>query len=89
VLGEYLIEEPKYNCGEVVNADINGDTIRQMRERWEASLQRRESSPAGTLTFLEADLSKPLDYPSHSFDLVLDKSTLDCTLCSDDASSDT
>jgi SAM-dependent methyltransferase len=86
VLGEYLLEEPKYNIGEVVDADINGDTIRQMRERWEASLLRRESSPAGLLTFLEVDLSEPTDYPSHYFDLVLDKSTLDCTLCSDDAS---
>jgi SAM-dependent methyltransferase len=87
VLGEYLLEEPTYNVGEVVNADINGDTIRQMKERWEASLRRRESSPAGLLTFLEVDLcSEPLNYPSHSFDMVLDKSTLDCTLCSDDAS---
>jgi hypothetical protein len=78
-LGEYLVEEMGYH--QVVNVDKDGPTLKQMQERW----QRRFAEDV-RLKFCKVDLaSERIPFPYGYFDVVLDKSTLDCTLCSDEA----
>jgi hypothetical protein len=78
-LGEYLVQELDYD--QVVNVDKDGPTLRQMEHRW-----RQQQHDDERLTFCEVDLvHQQIPYPSGYFDLAIDKSTLDCTLCSDEA----
>ena len=83
VLGEVLLEDPSrrgYNVSHVVNIDRDGETLQRMKERW----KRRRKSTKGALHFVQLDFClHKIGYTSGSFDLVVDKSTLDCTLCSD------
>lgn len=79
-VGEYLVQELGYD--QVVNVDMDRPTLRQMESRW------RQQNPDNEerLVFCEVDLVKErIPYPSFHFDTVIDKSTLDCTLCSDEA----
>jgi SAM-dependent methyltransferase len=82
VVGEFMIEELNFEM--VVNADKDEETMRKMEERW---LKRsNESTLLERLKFCIIDFAKsPFPYQDSIFDLVLDKSTLDCTLCSDNA----
>jgi spermidine synthase len=78
-LGEYLVQELDYD--QVVNIDKDGTTLRQMEHRWRQQQHDDERS-----TFFEVDLvNQQIPYPSGYFDVAIDKSTLDCTLCSDEA----
>lgn len=80
-VGEYLVQELGYN--HVVNVDKDGATLRQMEARWQ---QQQHPDDGDRLSFCEVDLVKDeIPYPSGYFDIVIDKSTLDCTLCSDEA----
>jgi hypothetical protein len=66
---------------QVVNVDKAGPTLQQMQERWQRRFPEDER-----LQFCNVDLaSERIPYPHGYFDVVLDKSTLDCTLCSDEA----
>ena len=77
--GEYLVQGLGYDL--VVNVDKDRPTLQQMQDRWRGRHPSDER-----LIFCEVDLaSERIPYPSGYFDLVLDKSTLDCTLCSDEA----
>ena len=78
-VGEFLIKEINYD--QVVNVDMDGPTLRQMENRWQ-----QQSPNDERLVFCEVDLvNDQIPYPSGYFDVVIDKSTLDCTLCSDEA----
>ena len=86
-LGEYLIRE--LDCELVVNVDIDQNTLEKMQNRWEMLTCSEEASVTDRdrLQFCHCDLSKDrLPYSSGYFDLIADKSVLDCTLCSDEAS---
>jgi SAM-dependent methyltransferase len=82
VLGEFLVEELHFEM--VVNTDKDEETMKKMEERW---LKRsHESTLLERLKFCIIDFAKsPFPYQDSTFDMVLDKSTLDCTLCSDHA----
>lgn len=78
-VGEYLVEELGYDL--VVNIDKDGPTLQQMKSRWQQKYPGDER-----LKFCRVDLVEDqIPYPSGYFDVAIDKSTLDCTLCSDEA----
>jgi SAM-dependent methyltransferase len=80
-LGEFLVEELGFH---VVNCDRDGETLEGMERRWEQLHHSDEDDLKTRLEFCVVDFcSDPIPYPTESFDVVLDKSTLDCTLCSD------
>lgn len=80
-VSEFLIED--LNFGLVVDVDKDEETMERMRSRWHQRCQQTGVDPA-RLEFCIKDFTEgPLPYESNYFDLVLDKSTLDCTLCSD------
>jgi len=79
-LGEYLIERHEY--AHVVNIDIDKETLDKMEQRW----RNKKAPDDDRLEFRRVDLaSDPVPFPAQFFDLVMDKSALDCTLCSDKA----
>lgn len=82
VVGEFLVESLDFML--VVNADKDEETMQKMEERW---IERtRQSEHLDRLRFCVVDFAaSPFPYEDRMFDLVLDKSTLDCTLCSDNA----
>lgn len=79
-VGEYLIHELAYD--QVVNLDKDEEILQQMESRW----HRQNPNDDERLVFCKVDLIKDeIPYPPGYFDVVVDKSTLDCTLCSDEA----
>lgn len=89
VVGEYMVEALGFDL--VVNLDKDEETLEQMKDRWSKRCQNKNENNTelpGTerLVFCPNDFAKePFPYPNNRFDLILDKSTLDCTLCSDKA----
>lgn len=93
VVGEYMVESLGFDL--VVNLDKDEETLEQMKERWLQRCRNKEKSTTKQhnytvsherLVFCLNDFAEdPFPYPSNLFDLILDKSTLDCTLCSDKA----
>jgi ubiquinone/menaquinone biosynthesis C-methylase UbiE len=94
-VGEFLVE--KLGFDRVVNIDRDDDVMRQMKSRWRniAAANGEESTSSKndnnnkekTMEFVTIDFTKqnlPEQY-DNMFDLIVDKSTLDCTLCSDTA----
>ena len=80
-VGEYLVQELGYN--QVVNIDMDGPILEKMKQRWQ---QQQSNTDDNRLEFCQVDLVKDeIPYPPGHFDVAIDKSTLDCTLCSDEA----
>ena len=94
-LGELLIEDTRYNVSRVVNVDCDTETLQRMEQRWKHKVDQSRSTNntlvEEAMEFVTADFTLPdalRHYTEHSsniskFDVVLDKSTLDCMLCSD------
>jgi hypothetical protein len=95
ILGELLVKDPKYNICTIVNVDCDVATLNRMQQRWkntvEESLHSDVTLEENSMQFIPADFTLPntlqhyTDEPSNlsKFDMVLDKSTLDCMLCTD------
>jgi SAM-dependent methyltransferase len=81
-LGEFLVD---LDYALVVDVDKDRETLEAMERRWK-SLNQDVPERVKRLEFCVHDFcTNELPYPPQSFHLVLDKSTLDCTLCSDQA----
>lgn len=79
-LGEFLVKELDYE--RVLNVDNDEETLREMEHRW-----NRSHPEDSRMQFARVDFcSESIPGAPGQFDLVLDKSTLDCTLCSSSAS---
>ena len=97
VLGEQLLEDPCYGVSYVLNVDKDKETLDRMQTRWSerrledcsnrsTAMESHRWSEVTTdrLRFQCVDFCHDsIQAPEGSFDLVVDKSTLDCTLCSD------
>jgi hypothetical protein len=91
-VGEFLVQEMGF--GKVVNVDRDEETMGQMEERWRDIVAQQQKDGLATLQlskmeFVTMDFTKEQLPAKHknTFDLVLDKGTLDCILCSDIATS--
>lgn len=85
MVGEYLIRS--FGVQSVLNIDRDNVLLDQLKRRWQR--QRTTSDPRlgprnEGMAFQCVDFcTEQVDSADGSFDLVVDKSTLDCTLCSD------
>lgn len=95
-LGELLIEDTRYNVSTVVNVDCDIETLLRMQQRWKHGVEQlrcitNKDFDEHAMEFVIADFTLPdalRHYTDNSsnrskFDVVLDKSTLDCMLCTD------
>lgn len=94
LLGEHLLEDLEYNVQYVLNVDSDDETLQRMKRRWESknfsngfceTVPVRKNSKI--LDFQRIELSNydtKIDAPDNFFDMIVDKSTLDCLLCSPD-----
>jgi hypothetical protein len=83
-VGEFLVEELSYN--RVLDVDKDEETLQRMKQRWYEKCANT-GVEASRLQHVIVDFttSRIKSAEDASFSLVLDKSTLDCTLCSDNA----
>eukprot|EP00977_Amphora_coffeiformis_P029596 scaffold41762_cov191-Amphora_coffeaeformis.AAC.1 len=89
VLGEFLVENFS-NVAQVVNVDNDKQIVQAMQNRWtKYCCQRRyDEKKKERMKFIPLDLcQESIPEMDGSFDLVLDKSTLDCLLCSEKGAS--
>ena len=87
ILAEHLVESLP-SITECVNVDVDEETLEVMRNRWMKLHENDEL--LDRLQFLHADLGSrnSLDqFGDGYFDVIIDKSTLDCLLCSEHAAS--
>lgn len=93
-VGEFLVRELEYDL--VLDVDKDEETLFRMKRRWEELCANDIATSSSQIP--PKDLCQRLQHvmvdftqdripqaPDASFSLVLDKSTLDCTLCSEDA----
>lgn len=96
VLGEMLLTQPSVypDVYQVVNVDRDADMLRQMQERWQEKQRQllknknnNNSKMQRSMLFEQVDFTcEQLEsWDNATFDLVLDKSTLDCLLCTNKA----
>lgn len=94
--GELLVEDPIYNVSSVVNVDCDKEVLQRMKDRWRQRHPENKNISSSLLLpddnamkFVYADFtldgSLTEEYDAEFFDLVVDKSTLDCLLCADKA----
>ena len=93
ILGEWIVEHCNPQVSKVVNVDCDVDTLLRMQRRWQdrvLSLNGNSEMQHNTLCeammdFIVADFTIPnvLSSMQSSFDVIIDKSTLDCMLCTD------
>lgn len=82
ILGEFLVENFA-QISQVVNIDNDESVIDSMEHRWQTKCQD-DYEKESKMKFAHVDVcQKSIPLPDGSVDLVLDKSTLDCLLCSD------
>ncbi len=83
-LGEGLLRHLGYDF--VLNIDKDKETLMKMKERWDRKV--KESSESGREQRMEWKyvdfVEEQMDDKEQYFDLIVDKSTLDCALCSED-----
>jgi SAM-dependent methyltransferase len=94
ILGEYLLEHPTLSrlISQVVNVDRDPATLQAMQERWKQKCASNSNSGHDFMDrllflpptdFVTQSMDCPFDGSSGSFHVVVDKSTLDCALCTD------
>ena len=89
-LGERMVEELGYE--QVVNADVDRISLSAMERRWNERCARNEAPDTllKAMKWQEFDFDEITEtsidaaFQSGYFDVVVDKSTLDCALCSGD-----
>lgn len=89
-LGECLAEKLGYS--EVMNADVDREALSRMEQRWSERQKGngthcdKTDNALGTMSWQYFDFSHADESPFQRghFDLVVDKSTIDCALCADD-----
>ena len=87
VLGEYLVEHFS-QVSQVVNVDNDASILDAMEKRWINQCQDDDDNKASKMKFVSVDVCREsIPLPDGSVDLVVDKSTLDCLLCSDKGAS--
>ena len=87
VLGEYLVEQHFDVVSQVINIDNDKAILDSMEERWKRKCQD-DDDKTSKMKFVCVDLcQESIPLPDGSVDLVVDKSTLDCLLCSDKGAS--
>ena len=84
-MGTRLVQDPIYGVKLVLNVDKDKETLERVENRWKKQLSQQPSSDSeNRQQFQCVDFSKQeINAPNGSFDIVIDKSTLDYTLCSD------
>jgi SAM-dependent methyltransferase len=88
-VGEYLIRT--FRVQSVLNIDRDKELLDQLKRRWQRQCAFSDPCPrppcGDTMAFQCVDFCiEQVDAEDGGFDLVVDKSTLDCTLCSDRSS---
>ena len=85
-LGEGLLQHLGYEF--VLNIDKDEETLMKMKERWERKEKEKESIECDCKKRMEWKyvdfVEDQIDEKGQYFDLIVDKSTLDCALCSED-----
>ncbi len=83
-VGEFLVEELSYHL--VIDVDKDEETLQRMKQRWHERCLKTGVDQS-RLQHVNVDFTKSSIEQAQdaSFSLVLDKSTLDCTLCSEHA----
>jgi hypothetical protein len=76
------------NTISVVNVDCDIETLQWMQQRWQEQVQEQPSITDNAMQFVQADFTVPnalqsMDGYATQFDVIVDKSTLDCMLCTD------
>ena len=87
VLGEHIVQHHHPNVRQVVNVDHDANILCAMQNRWKERC-KDDIEKVAKMKFVEANICAdgiPLD--DGSMDVVVDKSTLDCLLCSDKGAS--
>ena len=84
VLGEYIVEQFHGVIEHVVNVDNDRQTLESMEKRWSERCQINELEE-NKMKFLTANINQEesIAIEDGCVDVVVDKSTLDCLLCSD------
>ena len=79
-----LVKDPHFECCRAVGVDYSPAIVRQLRQEERSSKRARTSSEGITnrVSYAQAD-ARALTYHDESFDLVLDKGTIDAMMCSD------
>jgi SAM-dependent methyltransferase len=93
-LGEHLLQDPEYGVLHVLNVDKDGETLDRIQQRWREEQTHLVGVDNGKqvgdegLQFQCVDFcAEAIDAADGSFDLVVDKSTLDCAMCTDTTAS--
>lgn len=91
MLGIMVLLERSWNIDLVVNTDNDEDALDFVRRQWKQISSEHDANgdALGEMEFRRIDYADPktASPQAEEFDLVLDKSTLDCFLCTDTAAS--
>jgi ubiquinone/menaquinone biosynthesis C-methylase UbiE len=93
VLGEWIVEQCTKQISKVVNVDCDVDTLLRMKQHWKDRVMVLNANPGllhpfseDMMKFVVADFTVPDALSSMDatpFDIIVDKSTLDCMLCTE------
>lgn len=83
-VGEFLVEELGYQ--QVLDVDKDEETLQRMKQRWHERCLKTGVDESRLKHVVHDFTISPIEQAQDaSMDLVMDKSTLDCTLCSENA----